>query len=74
MCRAARNVAGVGNDAAQLAFVGAIAHARRIHHIFFDQDAAHIVSAELQAELADFDSRRQPTRLDVIDVVEVRCG
>ena len=27
--------------------------------------------AELQAELADFDSRREPTRLDVIDVVEV---
>ena len=53
-------------------FVGAVAHAGGEHHVFFDQDAAHVVGAELQAHLADLDSRRQPARLDVVDVVQIQ--
>jgi hypothetical protein len=37
----------VGDDAAQLAFVGAVADAGGVDDIFFDQDAAHVVGAEL---------------------------
>src|SRR5207248_8485415 len=66
------NKAGVGNDAAKLAFIGAVFHAGGKHHIFFDENAADIVGAELQADLADFDPRREPARLDVIDVVEIQ--
>src|SRR5712691_2168202 len=54
------DVAGVGDDAAELGFVGAVAHAGGVNDVFFDEDAAHIVGAELQAHLADFDPRRQP--------------
>ena len=66
------HVSGIGNDAAQLFFIGAVANARGVHHIFFDQNAAHIVGAELQSHLANLDSRREPARLDVIDVVEIQ--
>src|SRR5689334_19572173 len=64
--------ARVGDNAPQLAFVGAVAHAGGVHHVFFDQDAAHVVRAELQSYLADFDSGREPARLDVVDVVEIQ--
>src|ERR1019366_9960013 len=65
------NVSGVGNDAAQLGFVGAVGHACREDDIFLDQNASDIVGAELQTDLADLDSLREPARLDVIDVVEI---
>ncbi len=68
------DVAGIGDDAAQFGFVGAIADAGCVHHIFFNQDAAYIVGAELQAELADFNSWSEPARLNVIDVVEIHAA
>src|SRR4029077_1306893 len=46
--------AGVGDDAAEFAFVGAILHAGGEHDVFFDEDAADVVGAELQTDLADF--------------------
>src|ERR1700735_5262539 len=33
-----RDVAGVRDDATQFLFIGAVAYARRVHHILFDQD------------------------------------
>src|SRR5437762_13896221 len=65
---------GVGNDAAQLSFVGAVFYTCGEDNIFFDQDAADVVRAELQADLADFDPGREPARLDVIDVVEIEAA
>ena len=32
---------------------------------------ADIIGAELQADLADFDSRRQPARLNMIEIIEI---
>src|SRR6266436_2146663 len=43
-------------------------------HVFFDEDAADVVGAELQADLADFNSGREPARLDVVDVVEIQAA
>ena len=63
--------AGVRDDAAKLGFVGAVADAGGINYVFFDQDAADIIRAELQTHLANLDSRREPARLDVVDVVEI---
>src|SRR5436309_6626268 len=68
------NEAGVGNDAAQLAFVGAVFHAGGEHHVLFDQDAPDVIGPELQAHLANLDSRGEPARLDVIDVVEIESA
>ena len=45
-----------------------------VDHVFLDQDAAHVVGAELQAHLANLDSRREPARLDVVDVVEIQAA
>jgi len=41
------------------------------HNVFLDQNAADIVSAELQSDLANLDAGRQPAGLNVVDVVEV---
>src|ERR1041385_6906213 len=62
---------GVGDDAAELGFVGAVANAGGVHDVFFDQDTANIVGAKLQADLADLDAGRQPAGLNVVDVVEI---
>ena len=66
------NIACVGDDAAKLGFVRAVAYASRVHNIFFNQYAAHVIGAELQSDLADFDSGREPARLNVVDVVEIQ--
>src|SRR5690348_189267 len=66
-----RVVTGVRNDAAQFGFVGAIAHARGIDDVFLDQDAAHVVGAELQADLANLDSGREPAGLNVVNIVQI---
>src|SRR5580693_4876216 len=68
------HVAGILNDAAEFAFIRAVAYAGGEDHVFLNQDAAYIVGAELQTQLADLDSRRKPARLDVIDVVEVEAA
>ena len=64
----------IDNDAAEFFFVGAAFYARGKHHIFFNQNAANVVGAELQANLANLDPGREPTRLDVIDIVRDRAG
>src|SRR5258705_13385125 len=66
--------AGVGDDAAKLFFVGAVPDARGEHHVFLNQNAADVVGAKLQANLANLDARREPARLDVIDVVEIQAA
>src|SRR5437879_13922437 len=42
--------AGVGDDAAEFAFVGAIFHASGEDDVFFDEDAADVVGPELRSE------------------------
>src|SRR6266481_5726127 len=66
--------AGVGDDAAKLFFVGAVPDARGEHHVFLNQNTADVVGAKLQANLANLDTRREPTRLNVIDVVEIQAA
>lgn len=61
--------AGVVDDAAELLFVGAPADTGSVDDVFFDEDAADVVGAELQADLADFNAGRKPAGLDVIDMV-----
>src|SRR5713226_1466210 len=64
--------ARVGDDAAEFAFVGAIFHAGGEDHVFFDENAANVVGAELQTDLANFNSGREPTGLNVIEVIEIQ--
>ena len=42
--------------------------------VFLDHQAAHVVGAEEQGELADLQPLRHPRRLDVRDVVEIEPG
>jgi len=63
--------AGIRDDAAEFAFVGAIADACGVDDVFFDQNAADVVGAELQADLANFYARSKPAGLNVIDIVEI---
>jgi hypothetical protein len=44
--------AGVADDAAQFFFAGAVMRAGGGDHVLLDHDAAHVVAAEAQAELA----------------------
>ena len=53
-------------------FISAALHAGREHYILFNQNAANVVCAKLQSDLADLDPRCQPARLDVIDVVQIQ--
>src|SRR6267378_8477444 len=66
--------AGVGDDAAEFPFVGAVFHSGGKDDVFFNEDAADVVGAELQTDLADFDSGREPARLDMVDIVEVQAA
>src|SRR5258708_21676632 len=66
--------AGVGDDAAEFRFVGAVADAGGVHHVFFDQYTADVVGAELQADLADLDAGSEPAGLDVINIVEIQTA
>src|SRR3989442_7962240 len=52
------NKTGVGDDAAEFAFVGAVFYAGGENYIFLDEDAADVIGAELQADLANFNSGR----------------
>src|SRR5438445_6996728 len=58
--------AGVGDDAAEFAFVGAVLHTSGEDDVFFNKDAADVVGSELQTDLADSNSGREPTGLDVV--------
>src|SRR5213595_3676034 len=58
--------AGVGDDAAEFAFVGSVFHSGSKDNVFFNKNAADIVRAELQTDLADFDSGGEPACLEVL--------
>ena len=45
---------------AEFALIGAVFYAGGEDDIFFDEDAADVVGAELQADLTHFDSGREP--------------
>src|ERR1022692_1076841 len=65
------NEAGVADDAPQLFFAGVVMCAGGGDHVLLDHDAAHVVAAEAQADLAGLQSLGDPGRLNVLDVVEV---
>ena len=62
----------IRNDSPQFFLIGSAPHARRKHHIFFNQNAAHVVRPKLQSNLANLDPWRQPARLNVIDIVQIQ--
>src|SRR5256712_7046835 len=69
-----RAKARVRDEPAQLFFRRGIGAAGGADDVFFDEDAAHVVPAEAQRNLADFMARGQPGSLDVEDIVEVAAG
>src|SRR5579871_3718905 len=69
-----RDEARVADHAPQLFFGRLMMRARRRHHVLFDHDAAHIVTAEAEAELADLESGCYPRALDVFNVVQIDSG
>ena len=48
----------------------AVGHSGGADDVFFEHHRAHVVSAEAQAELTDFQSLRHPARLHVLEVRE----
>src|SRR5690606_27711121 len=62
--------AGLGDDAAELVVGGAESGAGGGDDVFFDHEAAQVVGAESQGELADAQPLRDPTGLEVGEVVE----
>ena len=63
--------ARVADHAPQLFFGGLVVGARCRDDVLFDHDAANIVAAEAQSELADLQARGNPGTLDVLDVIEI---
>src|SRR5437588_596449 len=57
-----------------LRFVHAVACTRGADDVFFDHDAAHVVRAIGEAQLADLAALRHPRRLQVVEVVEHQPG
>src|SRR5215469_4830031 len=58
----------IADDAAKFLFGGAVGYAGGAHDVFFEHDAADVVTAKAQAHLADFQALRHPTRLHVLEV------
>src|SRR5215475_5674760 len=63
----------VADQAAQLLFRGAMVRSSRAYDIFLDHDAANVIAAEPQPQLAGFQARRYPGRLDVLYVLEIQA-
>src|SRR5271165_4320309 len=61
---------GIADDAAQLLLRSAIANAGRAHHVLLDHYRTHVVAAETQAGLADFQALCHPARLNILEVAE----
>src|SRR4029077_4104226 len=57
--------ARIAYDASQLFFGCAVVHACGADNVFFQHHGAHVVAAETQTHLADFQSLRHPTGLHV---------
>src|SRR6266568_7008903 len=64
----------VGDQAAELLLGRGIGYPGGAHHVLLDQDAAHVVAAEAQSDLADFMARGEPGGLHVQDVVQIDAG
>src|ERR1035438_3407497 len=62
----------VGDNAPQFFLVCPPPHSSRVHYVFLNQYASHVIRAELQSDLANLDSRRQPTGLNVVDVIQIQ--
>jgi hypothetical protein len=65
--------ARIADDAAQLFFGGAIVHARGSDYIFFQHHRPHVVAAEAEAHLADFQALRHPARLHIQEIREIEA-
>jgi hypothetical protein len=65
--------ARVADDAAQFLFAGAMVRAGGRHHVLFDHDAAHVVAAEAQTQLAGLQPLRHPRRLHVLEIIQVNA-
>ena len=55
----------VADDAAELLFAGAVMSPGGRYDVLLDHDAADVVAAEAQAELAGLQALRHPGRLDI---------
>src|SRR5579871_1902909 len=64
---------GVTNRPAQFFFVRLVRTTRGGHHIFLDQNTAEIVAAEAQGHLSQLDAGGEPTRLHVLEIIEVNA-
>src|SRR5712692_4933527 len=67
---ALRREAGVLDVADDFGFVHAIARAGGADNVLLDHDAAHVVRAERETELADLAALRHPRGLEVVEVVK----
>ena len=70
MLRRFGDEAGIFDVAHDLDLVHAVRRAGRADDVLFDHDAAHVVGAVREAELADLAALRDPRRLQVVEVVE----
>src|SRR6266478_8777387 len=66
-----RTEARIPYDAPQLFFGCAVVDARRADDVFLKHHGAHVVAAETQAHLADFQSLRHPTGLHIQKIREI---
>src|SRR6266851_2280166 len=69
LCRAKPSVA---DNPSQLFLGRAVSHPGGANHVFFEHHRTHIVPAKTQTHLADFESLRDPARLHVEEVREIK--
>ena len=66
------NEAGVLDDTPQLAVIGAVTRAGSADHVLFDHDAAHVVHAETQADLANL--QKEVEQIGLASWTDVKDG
>src|SRR5436305_214493 len=66
-----RDKPGVPDQPPQFLFRGSMVRAGRRDYVFLNHDAADVVSAEAQPNLAGLQTRCYPGALDVLDVFQV---
>ena len=52
--------ARLGDESAKLALIGGVLAAGGTHNVLLDQDAAHVIAAEAEGDLADLVAGGQP--------------
>src|SRR5205823_3671655 len=70
----AGNKAGVFNDPSKLSVVCTIFRAGGADDVLLDHDASHVVHAESQPHLSDFQADRKPGHLNIGKVIEVNAA